>query len=181
MSDPTAWATLERRRVTAWNGEQGTCGTVAVVGLGKIGLPLAGQYADAGWNVVGVDVQPAVVDGLNAGRVHVDEEPGLAERITTARREGRFEATLSHAEAVGHADVVVMIVPLGLSDEHEPDYRMIDPATEAVGRGLRPGTLVIYETTLPVGDTRRRFGPLLERSSGLAAGDPEAEIGRAHV
>src|SRR3970040_1074340 len=74
------------------------------------------------------------------------------------------------------ADVVVMIVPLMLSDEQEPDYRMIDPASESVGPGLRPGSLVIYETTLPVGDTRRRFGPLLEGVGGLPLGAPVAGL-----
>jgi nucleotide sugar dehydrogenase len=142
--------------------------------MGKIGLPLAAQYAGSGWHVIGVDVLPAVVEMLNSGRVHFAEEPGLAERIEAAWRAGRFEATLSHADAVQRADVVVLIVPLMLSDEQVPDYRIIDPATEAVGAALRPGTLVIYETTVPVGDTRRRFGPALERASGLAVGDPDA-------
>jgi nucleotide sugar dehydrogenase len=156
-----------------WRGEPGTTGTVAVVGMGKIGLPLAAQYAGAGWHVIGVDVLPEVVETLNAGRVHFDEEPGLAQRIAEAHAAGSIEATLSHAEAAGRADVVVMIVPLMLSDEQLPDYRVIDPATDAVGEGIHAGSLVIYETTLPVGDPRRRFGPALERSSGLASGDPE--------
>jgi len=162
------------RLVQPWRGEPGTVGTVAVVGMGKIGLPLAAQYAGAGWHVIGVDVLPAVVETLNAGRVHFAEEPGLAERIEAAHAEGRFEATLSHADAVRRADVVVLIVPLMLSDEQTPDYRMIDPATDAVGAALQPGTLVIFETTVPVGDTRRRFGPALERASGLAMGDAQA-------
>jgi nucleotide sugar dehydrogenase len=162
------------RFVQPWRGAPGTVGTVAVVGMGKIGLPLAAQYAGAGWHVIGVDVLPAVVETLNAGRVHFAEEPGLAERIEAAHSGGRFEATLAHAEAVRRADVVVLIVPLMLSDEQAPDYRMIDPATEAVGAALRPGTLVIYETTVPVGDTRRRFGPALEHASGLVMGEADA-------
>jgi nucleotide sugar dehydrogenase len=149
----------------------GTVGTVAVVGAGKIGLPLAARYAEAGWHVIAVDVAPTVVESLNAGRAHVAEEPGLAEKIASAHAAGRFEATTSHAEAARRADVVVMIVPLMLSEEATPDYRMIDPATEAVAPGLHTGSLVIYETTLPVGDTRRRFGPLLEAGSGLSEGD----------
>ncbi len=174
VSDPTAWQDRPAQRVEPWRGAPDTSGTVAVVGMGKIGLPLAGQYAEAGWHVIGVDVLPQVVDTLNAGRVHFAEEPGLAERIAAAHAAGRFEATLSHAEAAARADVVVMIVPLMLSDEQLPDYRMIDPATDAVAGGLKPGTLVIYETTVPVGDTRRRFGPALERGSGLASGDGDA-------
>jgi nucleotide sugar dehydrogenase len=124
--------------------------------------------------VIGVDVLPAVVETLNAGRVHFDEEPGLAEAIADAHAAGRFEATLSHAEATARADVIVMIVPLILSDEAAPDYRILDSATASVGAALHSGALVVYETTLPVGDTRRRFGPALERASGLTLGDPEA-------
>ncbi|HTS15168.1 MAG TPA: NAD(P)-binding domain-containing protein, partial [Candidatus Sulfotelmatobacter sp.] len=174
VSDPTAWEDRPLRHVRPWRGEPGTAGTVAVVGMGKIGLPLAAQYAEAGWQVIGVDVLPHVVETLNAGRVHFGEEPGLAERIAAAHADRRFEATLSHADAAARADVVVMIVPLMLSDEQLPDYRMIDPATDAVAAGLRPGTLVIFETTVPVSDTRRRFGPALERGSGLTVGDGEA-------
>ncbi|MGZ6328056.1 MAG: nucleotide sugar dehydrogenase, partial [Candidatus Limnocylindrales bacterium] len=78
--------------------------------------------------------------------------------------------------AARRADVIVMIVPLMLSDEQTPDYRMIDPATEAIAAGLQPGSLVIFETTLPVGDTRGRFGPALERGSGLTLGDSEGGL-----
>lgn len=175
MSEPGAAAGAVRAMTAhRWTGAPGTVGTVAVVGMGKIGLPLAAQYASAGWRVIGVDVVPDVVETLNRGRVHVDEEPGIAEPIAAAHAAGRFRATLSHAEAAGEADVVVLIVPLMLSDEHQPDYRILDAATDAVGRGLRPGMLVTYETTLPVGDTRSRFRPALERASGLTAGDPES-------
>ncbi len=173
VSQPIAGADRPTRLARPWRGEPDTVGTVAVVGMGKIGLPLAAQYAEAGWRVIGVDVLPAVVETLNAGRVHFDEEPELAEKVAAAHAAGRFEATLSHAEAARRSDVVVMIVPLMLSDAQAPDYRMIEPATEAVARGLQAGSLVIFETTLPVGDTRRRFGPALERGSGLALGDPE--------
>jgi nucleotide sugar dehydrogenase len=159
--------------VRPWLGQPGTAGTVAVIGMGKIGLPLAAQYAGAGWHVIGVDIQPSVVETLNSGRVHFDEEPGLAERIAAAHAAGLFRATTSHVDATREADVVVVIVPVMLSDAKEPDYRYIDPATESVAAGLHPGCLVVYETTLPVGDTRSRFRPLLERVSGLHCGDPD--------
>ena len=175
VSDPTAWQDRPAQRVKPWRGAPDTAGTVAVVGMGKIGLPLAAPVR-GGRVARHRRGRPAATwcDTLNAGRVHFAEEPGLAERIAAAHAAGRFEATLSHAEAAARADVVVMIVPLMLSDEQLPDYRMIDPATDAVAVGLRPGTLVIYETTVPVGDTRRRFGPALERGSGLASGDGDA-------
>jgi nucleotide sugar dehydrogenase len=162
--------------VERWAGTPGTVGTVAVVGLGKIGLPLAAQYAAAGWHVIGVDVLASVVDAVNSGRSHIDEEPGLGERISEANAKGLLEATSSHADAAARSDVVVMIVPLMLSPDRQPDYRAMDAATEAVGATLRPGTLVVYETTLPVGDTRTRFGAILERQSGLHVGDGNAGL-----
>ena len=76
-------------RVRPWTGEPGTAGTVAVVGAGKMGLPLAAQFASHGWDVIAVDVNPDVVDAINAGRSHVDEEPGLARSWRrSTRRDG---------------------------------------------------------------------------------------------
>lgn len=155
-------------KVARWDGRPDTTGTVAVVGLGKIGLPLAARYASAGWDVIGVDVIPDVVAGVNAGRSHVAEEPGVADLLRAAHADGRIKATDDHAAAASQADVVVMIVPIMLTDSARPDYRHMDAATRAVGAGIRPGTLVVYETTLPVGDTRRRYLAELERASGLS-------------
>jgi nucleotide sugar dehydrogenase len=160
------------RRVAPWGGERDTAGTVAVVGLGKIGLPLAAQYAAAGWHVIGVDIDIAVVESIAAGRSHILEEPGLPEAVASAHAAGRLDATTSHADAARRADVVVMIVPIMLSAANAPDHRAMEAATEAVARGVRPGALVLYETTLPVGETRERYGPLIGRISGHPVGDP---------
>jgi nucleotide sugar dehydrogenase len=145
--------------------------TVAVVGLGKIGLPLAAQFVHSGQRVIGCDINPEVVELVNAGQSHVKEEPGLDERVREAVASGYLTATTDTTAAVRESNVVVVIVPV-LVDEarHEVDFRSIDAATDAVARGLQPGTLVIYETTLPVGTTRERFGPALERGSGLRVG-----------
>jgi nucleotide sugar dehydrogenase len=145
--------------------------TVVVVGLGKIGLPLAAQYAGKGFSVIGCDVVPAVVDSVNAGHSHVLEEPGLDERIAEAVRAGRLRATLDTTEAVRSAGVVVLIVPLMVDAAHNIDFTQIDAATKAIGDGLHRGTTVIGETTLPVGTTRRRLGPILEKASHLRAGE----------
>lgn len=144
--------------------------TVAVVGLGKVGLPLAVQYASHGTRVVGCDLSEAVVSAVNAGRSPIHGEAHLEERLQEAHERGRITATTHTAEAVRSADVVVVIVPLMVTPDHEIDFRAIDSATQDVGRGLQPGSLVIYETTLPVGTTRDRFGPMLERASGLRMG-----------
>ena len=159
----------EPSHVTPWIGTPGTVGTVAVVGAGKMGLPLAAQFAGHGWSVVAVDVQESVVAAINAGRSHVGEEPGLAELVASAHAAGRLRATMDGAEAARGADVVVLIVPVMLNDEQQPDYRYMDSAVAAIGPGVHAGSLVIFETTLPVGDTRQRFVPQLEAASGLHA------------
>ncbi len=158
------------RAVSPWTGEEGTAGAVAVVGAGKMGLPLAAQFATHGWNVIAVDVNPAVVDAVNAGRSHVGEEPGLAEVVARVHAEGRLRATVDAAAAARDADVVVLIVPVMLDEQHQPDYRYMDPAVDSIAPGVHAGSTVIFETTLPIGDTRKRFAPRLEQASGLVAG-----------
>ena len=78
----------EARPCQPWTGEPGTAGTVTVVGAGKMGLPLAAQFASHGWSVIAVDVNEAVVAAINEGRAHVAEEPGLAERVAEAHAAG---------------------------------------------------------------------------------------------
>ena len=155
------------RAVHPWTGEEGTAGTVAVVGAGKMGLPLAAQFATHGWSVIAVDVNPAVVEAINAGRSHVGEEPGLAELVARVHAQGLLRATLDAAAAAREADVVVLIVPVMLDAEQRPDYRYMDPAVASIAPGVHAGSTVIFETTLPIGDTRRRFAPALEAASGL--------------
>jgi len=143
---------------------------VAVIGLGKIGLPLAAQFATKGMQVIGCDVLREVVDSINAGKAHIREESGLEAAVASAVAAKRLSATTDTTAATRQSDVVVVIVPLIVGSDRTMDYRNIDAATAAVGRGLRPGTLVLYETTLPVGTTRRRLGPMLAGESGLSAG-----------
>lgn len=144
--------------------------TVAVIGLGKMGLPLAAQYASKGMKVVGADIRESVVEAVNAGRSHVLEEPGLDGAVAEAVTAGRLKATVDTGEAVAAADVVVVIVPLMIGADASVDFSGIDSATGAIARGLRKGTLVIYETTLPVGTTRLRLRPMLEEGSRLKMG-----------
>ena len=160
---------LPPRRVARWAGEAGTAGSVAVVGAGKMGLPLAAQFAGHGWDVVAVDVQEAVVAAINEGRSHLGEEPGVAELVASAHAAGRLRATTDGAAAAREADVVVLIVPVMLDAAQQPDYRYMDAAVDSIAGGIHAGSLVIFETTLPVGDTRGRYVPRLERASGLVA------------
>ncbi|HEY0443837.1 MAG TPA: nucleotide sugar dehydrogenase [Candidatus Limnocylindrales bacterium] len=153
--------------VAPWTGEPGTAGTVAVVGAGKMGLPLGAQFASHGWHVIAVDVQESVVAAINDGRSHLGEEPGVAELVREAHAARRLRATTDGAAAAREADVVVLIVPVMLDDEAQPDHRYMDAAVASVAPGLHAGAIVVFETTLPVGDTRDRYGPRLQELSGL--------------
>ena len=145
---------------------------VTVVGLGKIGLPLAVQFGRSGAEVIGADTNPAVVDLVNAGKEPFPGEAHLQEYLAEAVAAGTLRATTDTAAAVAQSDVVVVVVPLFVDADAKPDFGWMDSATEAIGRGLRAAnnTLVCYETTLPVGTTRTRWKPKLEQVSGLVAG-----------
>ena len=152
------------------NGSDGKTPTVAVVGLGKIGLPLAITYVRRGYRVIGCDIDPQVVQAINCGQSHIHEEPGLEVAVADAVACNMLSATHETARAVREADTVVIIVPVLTDSRHRPDLRAIDAATSATAAGLAPGKLVIYETTLPVGTTAGHLRHLLEDISQLNAG-----------
>ncbi|MEO6116457.1 MAG: nucleotide sugar dehydrogenase [Pseudolysinimonas sp.] len=144
---------------------------ITVIALGKIGLPLAVQFASKGHDVVGVDVNQAVVDLVNKGIEPFPGEAHLQEKLSELVPAGRLRATSDYADAVPGADAVVVVVPLFVDEKTaEPDFGWMDAATESLGAALTPGTIVLYETTLPVGTTRSRWKPMLEKASGLTEG-----------
>ena len=144
---------------------------IAVIALGKIGLPLAAQFAGKGHEVIGVDVNSTVVDQVNQGIEPFPGEAHLQERLTELVASGRLRATTDYSVAVPGADAVVLVVPLFVDAvTAAPDFGWMDAATRSLGDHLTPGTLVSYETTLPVGTTRSRWKPLLEEVSGLKEG-----------
>lgn len=140
---------------------------ICVVALGKIGLPLAVQFASKGHRVIGADVNQAVVDQVNRGEEPFPGEADLGVKLKEAVEAGLLSATTDTADAVSRSEAVVLVVPLFVDAEGVPDFGWMDAATQAVAKGLRPGTLVSYETTLPVGTTRNRWAPMLEEGSGL--------------
>jgi len=143
---------------------------VAVIGLGKIGLPLAVQFAGQGHRVIGADVAEAVVESVRAAVPPFPGERDLAERLAEVVGSSALEATTDTATAVSASDAVVVVVPLYVGADGSPEFSALDAATADVAAGLRPGTLVTYETTLPVGTTRNRLAPALEAASGLRVG-----------
>ena len=143
---------------------------IAVVALGKIGLPLAVQFAEKGHSVIGCDVNAHTVEMVNAGKEPFPGETHLQEKLSVVVTDGTLVATTDTASAVAKADAVVIVVPLFVDEEGVPDFGWMDAATRDVASGLRKGALVSYETTLPVGTTRNRFAKMLEEGSALKAG-----------
>ena len=143
---------------------------IAVVALGKIGLPLAVQFAKKGHLVIGCDISQSTVDLVNAGTEPFPGEAFLGEYLSEVVASGNLRATTDTTAAVAESDAVVIVVPLFVDLAGVPDFGWMDDATAKVAAGLKPGTLVSYETTLPVGTTRNRFAPALEAGSDLVAG-----------
>lgn len=144
---------------------------ICVVALGKIGLPLAVQFASKGHRVIGADVNQSVVDAVNAGTEPFPGEFELGSKMRAAVDAGLLSATTDTADAVSRSEAVVVVVPLFVDAEGVPDFGWMDAATRDIARGLKPGTLVSYETTLPVGTTRNRWAPMLEEGSGLTVSE----------
>jgi UDP-N-acetyl-D-glucosamine dehydrogenase len=142
-----------------------------VVALGKIGLPLAVQIANAGHDVVGCDIDERVVELVRAGKVPFPNEPGIAEALP-------IEATTDTTAAVAGADLVVLVPPLALDASGATDWRAFDSAVADVARGVQPGTTVAIETTVPVGTTRGRVAPRMPAGVHIAFSPERVSSGR---
>jgi len=143
---------------------------ITVVGMGKIGLPLAVQYAKKGNTVTGVDINAKTIELINQGLEPFPEEAHLKEYLADVVGRGLLTATLDYEEGIKSADVVVVVVPLFVNDKAEPEFSAMDQATQSIGSHIKKGALICYETTLPIGTTRTRFVPSLEKQSGLRVG-----------
>ena len=160
----------DRQRSERAHAHDGSCRLMraVVVALGKIGLPIAAQIARAGHHVVGCDIDARVVDHVNAAREPFPGETGLQEALGEVVPAGRLRATTDTIAAVADgADLVIAVPPLVVDVDGRPDFYVMDAVVADIGRGLKPGTVVCIETTLPVGTTRGRIAPQLAEASGL--------------
>jgi nucleotide sugar dehydrogenase len=141
---------------------------IAVVGAGKMGLPLACQFGLKGAQVLACDVNPEAVAAINAGRCLIDE-PGVSAAVKKLVKAKKLSATTDTKAAAAASDAIVVIVPVLLTDDNHAELSLIASAAKEVAKGLKKGALVSFETTLPVGTTRAELAPILE-TSGLKAG-----------
>ena len=134
-----------------------------------MGLPLACVFGKHGGSIIVADVNADLVRQLNAGQCPY-EEPGLPELVSSLHAAGRLKATTDSAAAASESDVIVIIVPAHLTEDRDIDFKILRAASASVGKGLKSGSLVVYETTVSVGGTRRELVPVLEEASGMKAG-----------
>jgi len=138
-----------------------------IVGLGYVGLPLAMELVRAGYRVLGFDISKRVVEGLNAGRSHIQDI--TSEAVAEAVSAGKFSAT-ADLSRLSEPDAISIAVPTPLSKTKDPDVSYVLSATESIKRTLRRGQLVVLESTTYPGTTRELMLPALE-STGLKVGE----------
>ena len=138
--------------------------SIGIVGLGYVGLPLAVGFAEVGEDVIGVDVDPAKVEGLAAGRSHVEDIPD--ERLAPLR--GRLRTTTSFAD-LRDAEAILICVPTPLNANREPDLGPLLSSARELASVIRAGQVILLESTTYPGTTRGDLVPILE-TSGLEAG-----------
>src|SRR3954466_11564620 len=138
---------------------------VGVIGIGYVGLPLTLLFSEQKFRVTGFDVDRQKVDALSAGRSYIYRI--LPEEIAAAKSSG-FTATTNYAE-ISQLDAIVICVPTPLNEHHEPDLTYVENTARAIAPHIRPGQLVVLESTTYPGTTRDVVKPILE-SSGLKSG-----------
>ncbi|WP_257300307.1 nucleotide sugar dehydrogenase [Haloarchaeobius sp. FL176] len=140
---------------------------VGVYGLGKMGLPLAAVYAKTTGNVLGADIDPEVVETVNAGHAHVEGEPGLEDLVRETVTEGELHAYTDGAKVAEEAAVHVVIVPTLVDEEDDPDLDLVRAVASDIAAGLAPGDMILFESTLPPRSCQDVLLPLVEAESGL--------------
>ncbi len=140
---------------------------VAIVGAGYVGVPLAQVFGEAGKRVVLVEIDPRRVEQLNAGESYIEDVP--SEELGRLVAEGRLRATTDY-DVIGASDAILIALPTPLSKQREPDLSIVKGAAAEIAKRLRPGHLVVLESTTYPGTTREELQPILEAGSGLRAG-----------
>jgi len=136
---------------------------ICVLGLGYIGLPTSALFASQNVQVLGVDTNPKVVETLNKGEVHI-VEPGLKEIVKDVVSSGHLKAYLTPQDAAAY----IIAVPTPFKDDHQPDLSYVFAASRSIAPLLKKGTLIVLESTSPVGTTEQISQLLSELRPDLA-------------
>ena len=138
-----------------------------VIGLGYVGLPLAMEFCEAGFQVLGYDISERVVDLLMRGESHIQDVP--AAQVAKYVKSGRFVATTDETK-LGDADTISIAVPTPLAKTRDPDMSYVISASDTIARHAHPGMLMVLESTTYPGTTRDVMQPRLE-AKGLVIGN----------
>jgi len=141
--------------------------SIAILGLGYVGLPLALQFAGRGVRVLGLDIDPAKAEALNAGRSYIAHVP--AQDVLARRQDGTLEASTDFSR-VSSVEAIILCVPTPLNHHREPDLSYVLDTGRAIAPHLSKGTLVVLESTTYPGTTDTELRDVLEKGSGLKAG-----------
>jgi UDP-N-acetyl-D-mannosaminuronic acid dehydrogenase len=139
---------------------------ICVIGLGYIGLPTASLLATKGFQVLGVDINHDIVAKINNGEVHI-YEPDLDILVKAAVQSGKLRASTSPEEA----DIFIIAVPTPFTEEHKPDLTYVQQAAKVIAPCIKPGNLVILESTSPIGTTEKVAEWILEERRDLSVSD----------
>ncbi|TWF57124.1 nucleotide sugar dehydrogenase [Neorhizobium alkalisoli] len=137
-----------------------------VIGLGYVGLPLAMTISRAGFSVIGFDIDPGKITAIEAGKSYIEAVSDTV--LTRETGEGRFSATSDFAR-LAECDIIAICVPTPLTRHREPDLTYVSKTCEQIAKTLRPGQLVVLESTTYPGTTEEVMKPILE-ATGLVAG-----------
>jgi len=149
---------------------------ITVVGLGRIGLPTAASFANAGAKVYGVDINESVVGTINSGENRFVDEPGLEDMLRKVVKEGKLHATLRAEPVISKSDFLILSVPTPVLPSKTPDYSAIRTVSHQVGEYMKSGTTVIVESTVGPGTVENLIAPILEAESGMKV---DADFGLA--
>jgi UDP-N-acetyl-D-mannosaminuronic acid dehydrogenase len=141
---------------------------IAVIGLGYVGLPTASVLAKAGFQVVGIDINPNIITGVNNGVSHT-REPNLNELILELSKEGKLKATDNVLQALSQTDIIIVCVQTPVNKDRKPNLAYLKKACKSIAKSLKKGGFVIIQSTIPPKTMKNLVLPILE-SSGLTCG-----------
>jgi UDP-N-acetyl-D-mannosaminuronic acid dehydrogenase len=142
---------------------------IVVMGLGYVGLPTAALFANLGFRVIGVDVNPKIVSQINEGKLQTDEK-GLHDLVSKTHKDGRLCATTAPSEALTDADIVIVCVQTPLDKKRHADLSFLRRACEEIAQALKRDKLVVIQSTVPPTSILTMVVPILEERSGLKCG-----------
>ena len=143
---------------------------VCIVGIGRIGLPTALSFAQAGLQTIGADINEKLVDSINAGNFPLKDEPGYEDIFNSVRKNGNFSATTDINEAISKSNVILLSLPTPMDENNIPIYLALESVGKQLSQTLQSNSLVVVESTIEPGFIENVMIKRIEGDSGLHVG-----------